>query len=127
MLHGERLKLDEMMKLVDSNNNFPGFHFQMSLFSLKKSGKIFGRLFQLIMDGRFRFEFVLASVSFQCQLEHQLLGSPDCPTEEHSEEASSLIRQLLTPDLCERLKSAVEVKVRTMWEQSDRFFVAQLN
>lgn len=32
-------------------------------------------------------------------------------TEEHSEEASSLIRQLLTPDLCERLKSAAEVKV----------------
>lgn len=44
------------------------------------------RLFQLIMDGKFRFEFV------------------------HSEEASSLIRQLLTPDLDMRLKSAVEVK-----------------
>lgn len=44
------------------------------------------RLFQLIIDGRFRFEFV------------------------HSEEASSLVRQLLTPDLDIRLKSAAEVK-----------------
>ncbi|CAK9059492.1 Protein kinase 2 (PK2), partial [Durusdinium trenchii] len=43
-------------------------------------------LFQLIIDGRFRFEFV------------------------HSEEASSLVRQLLTPDLDIRLKSAAEVK-----------------
>ena len=70
------------------------------------------------MDGRFRFEFVLASVSFQRQVEHRIAGSPYLwmsnlrkKTEEHSEEASSLIRQLLTPDLCERLKSAAEVKV----------------
>lgn len=38
VLHGE---LDETLrnfeKLVDSNNNFPGFHFQMSLFSLNKN------------------------------------------------------------------------------------------
>ena len=44
------------------------------------------RLFQLILDGRFRFEFV------------------------HSEEASSLIRQLLTPNLDLRLKSAADIK-----------------
>lgn len=35
------------------------------------------------------------------------------PPKVHSEEASSLIRQLLTPDLDMRLKSAVEVKVRS--------------
>lgn len=44
------------------------------------------RLFQMIMDGHFRFEHV------------------------HSTEATSLVRQLLTPDLATRLKSAASVK-----------------
>mmetsp|Transcript_46136 Transcript_46136/g.103694 ORF Transcript_46136/g.103694 Transcript_46136/m.103694 type:complete len:391 (+) Transcript_46136:102-1274(+) len=44
------------------------------------------RLFQLIIDGQFRFEHV------------------------HTEDANCLIQQLLTPDLAKRLKSAAEVR-----------------
>ena len=77
-----RCCMENLMKqwnLLISKHKFPGF--QMSLYPLKKIGKIFGRLFQLIMDGRFRFEFVLASVEIPMSFwnEHQVLGSPDRP------------------------------------------------
>ena len=114
------MKLDETlrktMKLVDSNNNFPGFHFQMSLFSLNKNWE-FWKAFPAHHGWPISL-WVCTSLSFiptsSRTSDRPIFGCRICDgkkTEEHSEEASSLIRQLLTPDLCERLKSAAEVKV----------------
>lgn len=68
------------------------------------------RLFQLIIDGRFRFEFVQTQRYILYGKCSQMFYTT-LTFKVHSEEASSLVRQLLTPDLDIRLKSAAEVKV----------------
>lgn len=74
-----RCCMENLMKLWEKRWNLliQTITFQVSIskchcFRWTKIGKSFGRLFQLIMDGRFRFEFVLASVSFQRQVEHRI-------------------------------------------------------
>ena len=89
----------------------------MSLFSLNKNWEEFWKAFPAHHGWPISL-WVCTSLSFiptsSRTSDRPIFGCRICDrkkTEEHSEEASSLIRQLLTPDLCERLKSAAEVKV----------------